>query len=1443
MRIVNQATEDAILATTYRYQARLTAYKSRVYFADDDLTDESPAFAQPIGDSDHAIPESIFYDAVNSVLFTVLVDDGVIKVMRSGSSTPITVTLGGNALDADEHSRPSIYDGKILYFDGTNWKLATYTPALLAAGTTACITGEVTFTDIVVGGAAHLISTTEGVILWIDEGGMRVSFIDTDGGRHDSPWRFMDPTAVLLAGVEDDDFRSHHSAAAKLEGCVFVYYSGYDGSMKGICYALSSNDKDGCWSDIFTALPNDLSTFEVANALVEDGRMFVCGRFSRKEEFETSFTSNLVIRSDNGFTFAVDRRVLITLVDLPFQMFLTGTTIYFSNTNRYFSDTAPYYMIGENTSQTRLTLRNLSGSTGLGWTANLKSGREEYYTDTNIDEGNFAKLEIGVYTGSDFTWVKYHDVVISEVNRTWADGAREMSLGIVPDGIWHVQNMTHPFYMEFQGKQPFYDPIKEFSNMVHLGGETGASWSLTVDFFEPGEYDGWTWQTHAGVTETDHWCRDLEELCMDYPVFGDAATYEARIYGWSRAGVPSTNPNTADATPTDTLNDVFELLILCEDEDGSQTTVVSDPGELTSTHDHPPQTWFVEGAREGSYPVIYNITNPGEGLKIIKVGVRVTSDTGNTTYYLERVEFPAIHANYIPVNATAGGWEVNNVSDKWNLVDTITLQITDGNDTAGDITSGAYSTTVGHVYAIMVAGEVAFTRNAIDYIQDAHFYAYIAQSDPNYRAPTWIRSYPPGTGPAVLTSVDVTAGTNPQLIEDTDTWDDSIPAGETLDDDHHLYTFRHDESADMESSEIDARYIPYVYGNGSPIDVALYLAGSGAISDIVGGEFKFYVFECPVDLADFGGYGGTLTGSPADEFDVVADNTDTNGTRSPTYPVPLPTGISSYVVDFTLTTASVSYKEIHIKSPNDGASHTYKLRGTYEFTRDSRDNPSYLRVKFTVAGAEDTESLTPVAVGYNKLEHYDEVTVGPNQDIYMRISNAAVNIWYSTRQLKFEFWSDDTYEPDNFQVPIPPYFNCVVPSLEMVGDDTFNVYTQNVKKGIPQILISSRPFSAWNFEASARYMINGDYSYAGVLGLETDKDNYLVGYLRKGYIGIAKVRDGVKTVLSEVAQSDIEAMKVYDIRFWHRDGLLGVEFKRAQDNWPERGSQLVYEWTYADDPLLETDDIMHVGAYSHIDPPRFRSTGFKSTSTIIPVMPLDIDDQTGTSDFHVEFASSGTVDVDGKKYTYTGKSENYTHDANQPLGPFQARNITNWLVHRVDLEDAHEFPEGYAIEFTHFIWQGSLAHYQDYHQHVIGLSTGFSWLNGDTFFKPWITTTGLIVMERERARFYSDDLIIDDWASSTMNDKCWITNGLTGVAQVETTDEEILYQEGTFVYIDSDDKVWCYGFTAASGDEDYTVGRLLDKLNRIAGTTAEFPGDYTITLQALGDGESVALQT
>ena len=1171
---------------------------------------------------------------------------------------------GGNPIASDGLSKPAIQSNNILYYwDGTNWVTASYDEDKIVAGNASCIGSSTLFCSgaTIPRGAIYSVGNMEAVILYIDEGAVRAAYVDAAGVVHKAVGRFFDANHVLVE--PDDSFRTHFGGAARLtdpatgNSKIFVYYSTRGGSVQGMYYETNGAG-EGIWSEIYTVIPQDLSYFQIGNVFPYNNKIWMTGRFTRREDFASDSAYTLFTFSTNGIDFSLDRRSLVSLLDYRWKTVYDPVTnmVYFACSNRIVGKPGAYQIAPDTCYSFTYKVKSLSGDPLSGWAASMASGAEVGFEDLWLTEGSFASLSVGVETSLGIEWIPYYDVVVSRVDKAYSDGVRTLQMNLVSDGLWHTGDQSYNLYTEILGKQSVFSPMKQLDVLYAVSGQDGVAWSLSQDMWTSDLPDGYTAVSHNAGSLNDHWGQDLQNILSNYPVFGVDTVYEFNIYGWSRAGVPSQNPNVADTTPTNTPNDQFYALILVEDLLGNQSTIVSTDAQLTSAHGNPAQTWFAAGARAGSYPVTFSIPNPGEGWKILKLGCRVVNTTGATTYFIERVDMPGIEAFYTPTATDAGYVLQAQIAPQPNV------NIVENNVT--------------HVTGIYPLPN--FTDVTIPYND----------------------GYGDGIKDHILRFI---------------TPDDNVT---------RLYNIHMSQG---------------MYQNGH----------------------------------DYGGSG-----------------------RIPAIYVQITVGSTVYIN--SLDTSWAGWAQW-----------------------------------FTLPLTTTTVSLA------------ENISVPPNTEVKLE--------WYYI-----------TGENDGIMV-----FNLAIVTTTSGGSSgstSLNVPYEAVNniKGVAQVLFASTPYSAWNFDVIVSAFVTGQYSKVGCIGLATNDANYLIGYIRVGYVGIAKVRDNKFTIVVEQAAAGIIDAADYDIKFWHRDGVFGVEWRTVGSAWPDRGTVLVHNWLVSDGeiaplaPIVVLDPqsllpqanaemsideidaaVFHVGVYSIIDPPKFMSPGFNSAETMLGVMPCDINPVTGLSDFLTLFPSSGRIDINGQIYNYAGKSVYFPSSPIQ--GPYQFRAVIDWTSCNADLFDSTPYTAWKrAIEFYRFEWKADATYHADFQGAIIATNGQDAWLNDQTFYRPWVTTGGVVVWELERGRFYAQNNAIPAYINPSDSQKVYITNGLTGIVPVNTASPSVIHPEYSFVFIDSDDKIAIKGFFAVSGEDDLTLQILLDKVCKVAGTQANFPGNNA-TDHLFADGGSITL--
>jgi hypothetical protein len=641
---------------------RLTVYKNRNYFSNLDSTSGSPTYAQEPGITDTPISQTSRYDSTNARLYTLFVNptSEEIEITTTGSDIVCTINTSGSPLISPKEGK---IDGLFPYLyridKSGNLICSTLDMDILknsfASGPLDCVSSEEVIETLTSGSPSGLsaIDEKEFIRLFIDDGGIGAIHYLYSGGswvKNTYSHRFMVPNQVFPDLSTSAYYLNFFSAVKRTDG-IWVYLSYPSGEVKGIHI-----NTDGIWSDVFTAIPKDLSMFKIANAFIDiNERIHLCGQFQRVDSLD-AFSSdsiwNLLCSSDDGKIFTLDRNTLFSLLGYRFSAIPVDNDICYIDANRYKTLSGTYNSIYENADSLLLKKQivDASGSPDSGYTLNLVTSNDALLDHELLIEGNVGKLEIGVNTtGSEVEYVIWDTCIIASITTNLANAKRNLSLELISEGFYRLQQFSYPFYLEIQGKQSFYDPINDMSNLYKAPNSSGIKEGFSVDFWgEEDEFSGGGLAPMFHNTEGSKvlMSGDLKDYLylVDYPII-DSLPITFKIYGWSHIGILQGSDYINDTTPYTNPNDDFEAIIKVEHEDGDIESISISSSEAVNKS-YPPQTWKPGSSRiDGSYPVEY-ILDVGHGLvlgdKIKEVGVFISSSSC-TVFYAERIEIPEVN--------------------------------------------------------------------------------------------------------------------------------------------------------------------------------------------------------------------------------------------------------------------------------------------------------------------------------------------------------------------------------------------------------------------------------------------------------------------------------------------------------------------------------------------------------------------------------------------------------------------------------------------------------------------------------------------------------------------------------------------------------------------------------------------------------------------------------
>ena len=1445
------------------YNGKIRFYKSRVYFKEADIVDNSETWMDTLIEDSVLPPEAIYYNVEKTTLFSAVVNaDGDILFYVDNTGVPRTCSLTSSV-----YSRLGLWKDKLYYFTGSQWNVATLDLDNIISGSGNPIISDTLYVNLNAEGAIYPVSDDECMLVYVDEGFVRPAYIGTNGELQIAPSRFINPISLIDPIVVEDMEIVRMGGAAKLGDNVYLYQTMANGEADVIYCTTSALTETITWSDITIAIPKDLSIFNIGNVFLYGERIYICGSLRRTDEFASGSIFTLLCWSIDGLTFSLDRRTLVTTSIHRFQCAVMDTQVCFTTLQKSHTESTPYFISLENTEYSEYEQLNVNCSGANTFITNLAAGDEAPFDDPILDTGTMATLWLGTMDASgQIEYIIYNELVLAEIIKTLSDGKKSFSASLVTDGIWHTQFLTHPFYMEFLGRDVLVDDVSALQNLYKLDAKTGADCSLECDLWTvSGQNTINAPRTLAASGVLDAYSPDFETIASRYPEFGADATYEIKVYGWSRTGDDA--PDTSD-------NGEIYITLIVQDENKVRSTIVTTALELTSDYSHFPQTWHTSAVRAGSLPIVYEIANPGQGWEIIQIGVHVVApSTGSIQFYISRIEMPAIIMAGLTASATGSvGWG-------GGLMGTLP-------GPGNKLTAGTW----GPPYNWSRLSETMIEEpwGEWDGVECS------AQFGTKKYFGGWFTNIGTIEGACSIVCFDTSTGEWSKMGSKGLTWDGDVEDpgyvyGIDIDSDGNVYAVGLWNMADDVSCAGIAKYLiatnewitmdfPYLDPDGWDVEIHCVLVHPISGDIYVGGGFP----------GPTGDGGLSYPGSYCDSDNLARYNVTTNEWESV-----VDTSLQWYAgyLFYMCMTCDPATGNIFFGGYRTALN--TNVQSSITFSWYNFDTEEY----WTAPGAPNWDwyptTAMPFYMTWNSVDHkvymstyrdYDTVsgsyiyTFDPETSIFTQLAKldnfireipvfCKGGVLYTTvatanrgtcKLIKYEngTWtivsdeiiSDDVYTIlvdedtptiyvggwyytiDGTSIPtVAKLMGTFTPGMPIITFPEFNfsmgsyieepLPIQSIstsKKGIAEMLFATIPYQAKNFSVMTSWTIVGSYSTVGCLGFAVDNDNFLLGYVRKDHIGLLLRRNGLETLISEIDYTFDPEAEPFDIRFTHIDGLFTIDVKAASvAEWSVKGTPFSYEWKTADGPISSSDIIFHVGIYSIIDPPRFRTTGFLVNRGLIPVMPNPVNPD-GVNEFLDVFPASGQIDCEDVIYTYDGKITNMTTIE----GPYQVRLFDDYSGTK-------------ALDFTDFIWQSG--HENDLSGLLLATNDGETVFISTANWQPMLNNE----YKKNAVRVYSNDW---NTYNGGYNQKLYITNALTNVVPVPLVDEDHMaavnsHPEGAFVFLDSNDKITLHYFMAANSDPDQTVKNLIDKVTKIAGTKAVFPGDIITLNLSLTDGE------
>lgn len=563
MRDSTPTIDTALQQTSFVFLFRASVEPSYIYIENTDdhfLSD----FATVGGGTDFykPLPEDFCVSPTSGSGVCWYNKDGVLKYGIQGDSTPVITTssLAG---------KPGVFgsylflgeSGKAIRRKTVNWSqvAAKNTNPFSATDNLGSTAG--------VPVAVHAVSDTRSVVVYDDDGGLRLSIFTTSGSEAISPGRLMYPTAIdytpYTSGSLSMEVIATFTAACQLGDEVFIYSSNpCDGSVDGISYNTATH----LWSDPFIAVPTNLQSslcdFRICNAYVLGGKVYLIGQFRRTEVIGVNNTYNMILSSTDGVSFSTDPFTLVSSLGYRFFGCVANGMLNVGSANRVGSASLTYVFAGSSGAGLSLSIPMSDFISFRETEANqaeliLRAGNDYYATHPYMREGSRVKLDLGYQTSSGSEYIQCATYIINGVGDATAQGDRGFSIGLVNYSEWLLSGLNSPFYTEFFSKSSVYDDMSEDSgNMYPATDMYDMRTGFVIDFWNSEEWEcaaegitGVNLISKGGVTHIDeaaaHYfgvkCRDLETALNLREAPKVTGTITAKVYGWSHANSGANN--------------------------------------------------------------------------------------------------------------------------------------------------------------------------------------------------------------------------------------------------------------------------------------------------------------------------------------------------------------------------------------------------------------------------------------------------------------------------------------------------------------------------------------------------------------------------------------------------------------------------------------------------------------------------------------------------------------------------------------------------------------------------------------------------------------------------------------------------------------------------------------------------------------------------------------
>lgn len=619
---------------SYRLGAYLEVYPTRIYFGSVER-DNAFAGADGIPAGDDPVRQEIAYNSTSGLV--TFFCDTALKYALDGDSSPVTTSYSSA-------KKPGVFGNKLFLIEGASVKRYSVNWSTVASKGSNPLSLDATMTPTYTPVAVHGISETECMVVCDNDGGFTVSYFNGTT-EYISSSRFMFPSSVEWDGsTRTMEGMGMFSAGAKLGNNSYVYISN---AATGVVEGMYYDPDVGTWSDIFIAMPTDLEVslceFRISNSFTRNNKIYLVGQFIRTDVYESGVPYTLILASEDGKTFSIDRFTLVS--DIGYRFLATvgsNNVLYIGSCNRVCDAPSTWLFDGDDFSTSpKLTLLmddivSVSANDNGTLSVELKSGDEVYIDHAYITEDSLVRYYTGYQTSVGLEYVLYGTYLVDSIDHIFENGVRGLTLACTNISQYKLTDLSMPFYAEILGLSSIYDPMTEQSGQLyaatggvrtrtnffvdlwdHVGYANAANGITGINMVDSGGVSSYN-QTGSHKNGIIH-KKELSTILKSStnPVI-TGTPLTVKIYGWAK---PDSGGNS---------NDTVNLVMVTTDEDGNdeQTTITTDTKRWKVTY---------PTAVAGNDPITLSVTAT-EGRLIKKVGL-VFENTVTCEVCPGRIEF------------------------------------------------------------------------------------------------------------------------------------------------------------------------------------------------------------------------------------------------------------------------------------------------------------------------------------------------------------------------------------------------------------------------------------------------------------------------------------------------------------------------------------------------------------------------------------------------------------------------------------------------------------------------------------------------------------------------------------------------------------------------------------------------------------------------------------